>query len=381
MQRVSFGKLGFDVSRLGFGCMRLPTVKKDDKNVIDTPEAIRMIRAAIDAGVDYVDTAYGYHNGESERLVALALKDGYREKVKLATKLPQWLVKEPADMDRLLNEQLQKLETDHVDFYLVHALNLEAFHKMQGFGYREFLDRAKKDGRITYAGFSFHDGKDAFLEILDDYDWDMAQVQMNYLDDENQATLEGIRYAGKKGVPIVVMEPLRGGALATPPKEVSALINAHTPRRSAVDWAFRWVAGLPEVAVILSGMSNMEQVQENLKIFGSLEEGNLSKEDAAFYAALKTAYLQRTPIGCTHCDYCQPCPQGVVIPDIFAAYNESVMFDQPKSMLWHYANAVDKGVDASKCVACGACESACPQQLPIIEWLKTVHSAYEKAKE
>lgn len=228
MQKVQFTDLGFEVSRLGFGMMRLPTVLNDEKKtVIDRPQAIAMVRHAIDKGLSYVDTAYGYHDGESEIVTGLALKGGYRERVKLATKLPQWLVNKHEDMDRLLDEQLKKLDVPYIDFYLIHALNREAFHKMQSLDYKSFLKRALADGRIKHTGFSFHDDKNAFLEIVDDYPWDLAQIQLNYLDDEYQATVDGMLYAADKGIGIVCMEPLRGGVLANPPKNVLNLMQGY----------------------------------------------------------------------------------------------------------------------------------------------------------
>ncbi len=375
MQKVPFGKLGFDVSRLGFGMMRLPTRKNEQgENVIDRELAIKMVRKAIDNGVNYVDTAYGYHGGESEIVTGLALKDGYREKALLTTKLPQWLVNESKDMDRLLDEQLKKLDVPYLDFYLIHSLRREAFEKMQSLNYKEFLDRAKKDGRIRHAGFSFHDDKDAFIDIVDDYDWDLAQVQINYLDDEAQATAEGIRYAGRKGISVVAMEPLRGGALVSPPQEILDTIKANPRGHSPVEWAFRYVGNFPEIVTILSGMSNMEQVDDNLRIFNNITVGNLSKEDEAFVAGLKKAYLERIAIGCTQCEYCQPCPQGVLIPRIFDIYNRAYMFDDNGQLVRDYRHVIKDGGDASLCVQCGQCEAVCPQQLEIIKLLEKVHA-------
>ncbi len=311
MQKVPFGKLGFDVSRLGFGMMRLPTRKNEQgENVIDRELAIKMVRKAIDNGVNYVDTAYGYHDGESEIVTGLALKHGYREKVKLTTKLPQWLVHEAKDMDRLLDEQLKKLDVPYVDFYLIHALNRESFHKMQSLDYKSFLKRAKADGRIMHTGFSFHDDKDAFIEIVNDHDWDLAQIQLNYLDDEYQATVDGMYYAASRGIGIVCMEPLRGGAIANPPQNIREMMNSYDKQYSPVEWAFRYVSSFKEVCTILSGMSSMQQVEQNLEIFGRVTTNNLNDQDSAFVKKLKKAYLERIAIGCTKCNYCQPCPRG-----------------------------------------------------------------------
>jgi len=379
MQTVPFGKTGKIVSRLGFGMMRLPTVKKDDgSQPIDREEAIRMLRYGIDHGINYVDTAYGYHNGESEIVTGLGLKDGYRERVMLASKLPQWLVNKEEDMDRLLDEQLRKLDVSHLDFYLLHALNGAAFTKLQKLNYKKFLEKAKADGRIRFAGFSFHDEKAEFLRMIDDYDWDMAQIQFNYLDDQYQATVDGLRYAGDKGIPIVVMEPLRGGALANPPRNVKSLMDAHPSGRRAVNWAFRYVGDFPQVATILSGMTTMEQLKENLSVFEQVLPNSLTREEHDFIAQLKKSYLARVKIGCTGCDYCQPCPQGVLIPRIFAMYNESYMLNQPGSLHFRYSGVIKDGGDGSLCVECGQCEAACPQQLPIIETLKVIHGEATK---
>lgn len=379
MQKVPFGKLGFDVSRLGMGCMRLPTMQQDGKTVIDREAAISMIRSGIDQGINYVDTAYPYHDGESEIVVGQALKDGYREQVKLATKLPIWLVKEEKDMNRLLDEQLKKLDVPYVDFYLLHAMNKDRMELMRSLNYKKFFQEALSDGRIRHAAFSFHDDKDCFLDILHDYDnWSMAQIQYNYLDDDKQATEEGLKAAGKAGVPLVIMEPLRGGALANPPADVQQLMDGYEVKRSAVEWAFSYVANYAEVATILSGMSNQQQLDENIRIFDSLTVGGLTDADKAFVKQIKETYLARVPIGCTGCRYCVPCPNDVKIPAVFHAYNENAMLGQDWKHNWNYGNLVKDGADASKCVGCGACEAQCPQSLPIIELLSRIDGEYAK---
>ncbi len=372
MQYVPFGKTGRQVSRLGFGMMRLPTLKKGDSQVIDREEAIRMLRFAIDAGVNYVDTAYVYHGGESEILTGIALKDGYRGRVMLTTKLPQWLVEKESDMDRLLDEQLKKLDVSYLDFYLLHALDGSSFDKLKRLNYQKFLEKAKADGRIRHAGFSFHGEKDAFVDIIDGYDWDMAQIQFNYLDDTAQATLEGLLYAQRRGVPVVVMEPLRGGALANPPEDIRDTIDANPRGWSPVEWAFRYVGDFRNVPTILSGMSSMEQVQDNLRIFEDVKADDLTEHDKVFLAALKRSYLSRIKVGCTACNYCQPCPQEVQIPRIFEACNEAFMLNQPSSLKWNYGGIIKDNADGSRCVACGACEAACPQGLPIIQLLREI---------
>ncbi len=381
MQYVPFGKHGFQVSRLGFGCMRLPTAQEGERRVIDREEAIALIRRGIDGGITYVDTAYPYHDGESEIVVGKALKDGYRERVRLTTKLPVWAVNEEKDMNRLLDEQLKKLDVPYVDFYLLHAMNKDRLEKMQALHYQDFYRQAIRDGRIKRPGFSFHDDHDTFLRILRDWDeWGMAQIQFNYLDDGEQATEAGLKEAGKMGVPVVIMEPLRGGALANPPANVKELIENHAPRRSAVEWAFSFIADYPEVATILSGMSSREQLDDNLRVFDRLTVGGLAGEDRQFIHSLKEAYLSRMPVKCTGCQYCQPCPQGVRIPEIFQGYNSSKMFDQPDRFLRNYRFRIEQDSDASHCVQCGACEAACPQQLPIIELLRQIDGEYRRAR-
>jgi predicted aldo/keto reductase-like oxidoreductase len=379
MQKVSFGRLGFDVSRLGFGTMRLPTRTQDGKKCIDRDEAIKMIRFGIDQGITYVDTAYGYHNEESEIVTGLALKDGYREKVTLTTKLPYWVVSEKGDLDKTLDKQLKKLDVPYVDFYILHAMNKADYEKLCALDYKGFYDRALKDGRIRHTGFSFHDDAKTFLNILNDYDFDMAQVQFNYLDEHAQATIDGVRAAGKRGTAVVVMEPLRGGALAQPPREVRGLIEQNEHGWSPAEWALRYVAAQPEVATILSGMSTMEQLKDNLRIFSQndVRPGALTAQDLAFTARLREEYLKRVPIGCTHCDYCQPCPRDVAIPDLFHAYNESKMLDRPAAFASAYRGFLNDEHDASRCVACGKCEKICPQHLKIISLLKTLRAEYE----
>ena len=278
-------------------------------------------------------------------------------------------------MERFLDEQLTKLKTDHVDFYLLHAMDKEALAKMRKLDYPEFLEKAVKSGKVRYPGFSFHDDYQTFVEILNDYNWKLAQVQMNVLDGDNQATLQGIRDAGKKGVGIVIMEPLRGGALACPPKEAAALYDAFPEKRSAVEWAFRYLYDMPEVVTILSGMSTMEQLDDNLRIFAHAEKNCMSEQEKQLIADVKAAYLSRMKTGCTGCRYCQPCPRNVHIPDIFHAWDQSLMFDQPQMLKNSIARRQEKKEDPSQCVACGKCEKACPQHLPIIELLKEADQA------
>lgn len=299
-----FPTINRESSMLGFGCMRFPTTP-DGK--IDESEAIRMIRHAIDNGVRYIDTAYPYHGGESEIVIGKALKDGYREKVILTTKLPVWLVKTHEDMMKFLDEQLKKLDTPYVDFYILHAMNNERMDAMQKLDYKRFYAEAIAHGKVRYPGFSFHDDAKAFLRILHDWDqWGMCQVQMNILDDENQATLEGIREAGRRGVGVVVMEPLRGGLLANPPVDVKAVYDAYAVQRSPVEWGFRYLYAMPEVITILSGMSTWAQVTDNLRIFDMAKRPTLTDEELALYQKVKATYLARTKTRCTAASTASP---------------------------------------------------------------------------
>ena len=373
MMKTQFPGIDLTSSMLGFGCMRLPV--KDGK--IDEAEAIRMIRHAIDSGVNYIDTAYPYHGGESEIIVGKALQDGYRENVILATKLPCWNVHKHEDMMAILDEQLQKLQTDHIDFYLMHAMNAQRLEEMQQYDYKSFLDEALAQGKIRYPAFSFHDGYDAFMRILDDYPWKMCQVQMNILDDENQCTLEGIRQAGQRGIGVVIMEPLRGGLLANPPQAVKDAYAAFGVDRSPVEWAFRYLYTMPEVKCILSGMSNWEQLVDNLNIFDLPEQPALTQEEKDLFAKVKATYISLTKTRCTGCQYCQPCPMGVTIPHIFQHYDTSLLHAQG-SFKDGYAKVIADQHDASRCVQCGQCEAACPQHLPIIQYLQEIHEECTK---
>lgn len=380
MQYRTFGKLDWKPSALGFGAMRLPVIN-GEPGQIDEPEATRMVRAAIDGGVNYVDTAYPYHRGTSESFLGRALKDGYRERVKLATKLPCWLVKEPADFDRYLDEQLARLDTPKIDFYLLHALDAARWHAMRDLRVLDWAERAMADGRIGHLGFSFHDKYEAFQEIVDAYDgWTFCQIQYNYLDEENQAGTRGLKYAAGKGLGVVVMEPLRGGLLAGNagqrqgrgvPGPIQALWDTAPIRRTPAEWALQWLWHQPEVSLILSGMSTLAQVQENLASAARSGPGLLSAEELALVAQVRDQYRRLAPIPCTDCKYCQPCPNGVNIPGIFDAYNQAMMFDAPEHARFVYANWVPEAERGDKCIACGECETKCPQHIAIIEWLET----------
>jgi predicted aldo/keto reductase-like oxidoreductase len=370
MQYRRFGKLDWKVSALGFGCMRLPT--KGQHENIDEPEATRMLRYAIDHGLNYVDTAYPYHGGNSERFVGRALKDGYREKVSLATKLPCWEVEASEDFDRFLNEQLEKLQTDHIDFYLLHALNEKIWHKVRDLDVLAWAEGAMADGRIGHLGFSFHDEYAVFKEIVDACDWTFCQIQYNYMDIENQAGTHGLQYAASKGLAVVIMEPLLGGKLVNPPEPVQELWDTAARKRSPADWALQWLWNQPQVSVVLSGMSTMEQVEQNIASADGSGVNVLTAEELALVEQVRKTYVELCPIPCTKCEYCMPCPNGVDIPRNFEAYNQGVMYDKPDRAREAYTGIAEEA-RASACIQCRECEELCPQSIPISEWMPRVH--------
>jgi predicted aldo/keto reductase-like oxidoreductase len=373
-----FGKTNEKVSILGFGCMRLPLIPGGDPSQIDEEKSMGLVRYAIDNGVNYIDTAYPYHGngmtrggGASEPFVGRALKDGYREKVKLATKLPSWLIQSRSDMDKYLNEQLERLDTDHIDFYLVHALNKTDWERLKANGIDEFLDSAIKDGRIKYAGFSFHDKLEVFKEIVDYYNWSFCQIQYNYLDEEFQAGTEGLEYAAARGLGVTIMEPIRGGKLVNIPDEAKEVFDKADVKRSPAEWALKWVWNHPEVKVVLSGMNTLEQLVENIKAAGETPENSLTEKELDIVDEVKNIIKGKMKVNCTACGYCMPCPAGVNIPRCFSAYNTYNMFPGDKS----YENLPVKE-KATSCVKCGKCEQHCPQSLPIREHLQTIKEVF-----
>ncbi|MFP4200589.1 MAG: aldo/keto reductase [Clostridia bacterium] len=378
MQYRTLGKTGLEVSALGFGLMRLPR-SGDEPSDIDEDRAIELIHHAIDNGVNYLDTAYGYHGGESERLTAKVLKGGYRDRVHVMTKLPSYLVETEDDFERLLNEQMEKLDCEFIDVYLIHALNRERWDNVSSLGITEFLDRARADGRIGATGFSFHDDRAVFKEIVDAYDWDACLIQLNFMDYDYQAGVEGMRYAAERDMGIAVMEPLRGGKLAgRVPEEVKRLWKTMHPERTPAEWAFRWVCNHPEVAVVLSGMGKMEELEENLKTFEDALPNSLSDEELALIDRVRAVYLDRIAVGCTECGYCMPCPQGVNIPEIFKNYNDLTMYDDVETTRRSYESMLRDGKAYPACVDCGLCVEACPQGIQIPEVLEEAHEALSR---
>ncbi|MBF0547679.1 MAG: aldo/keto reductase [Candidatus Riflebacteria bacterium] len=380
MQYRKFGKMDWQPSALGFGCMRLPTKSKGfwTSDVIED-EAIQMIRYAIDHGVNYFDTGYPYHGGFSEKILGKALKDGYREKIKIATKSPTFFLKKESDFCTFLDEQLQRLQTDFIDFYLLHGLDRSRWEKVvKEFEILSKAEEAKKAGKIGHIGFSFHDREDAFPIIIDGYDkWEFCQIQYNYLDTETQAGTKGLKYAASKGIPVIIMEPLLGGKLANVPQTIQDIFDSSGLKRPAFDWGLQWVWNHPEVGFLLSGMSSMEQLKANLQSVEKSGINSMSEKEMAAIASVQEAFKKMNVIPCTKCGYCLPCPHGVNIPKNFEMYNDSHAFNDLNGSKKAY-----KGIGgffgpqslASGCVQCKACEEKCPQHIPIAEWMPKVHS-------
>ena len=376
MQLRSFGKTNWKPSALGFGCMRLPTLDGQHASPnINEAEAITMIRHAIDGGVNYIDTAYPYHGGQSELVVGKALQDGYREKVKVATKLPVWLVQGPADFNRLLDEQLRKLQTDHIDFYLLHSLNQNRWTDfVLKYDLLTKAAEALRDGRIGHLGFSVHDSYASFEEIVNGYDWSFCQIQYNYMDINNQAGTKGLKLAASRGLAVVVMEPLLGGRLVAPPPDVRGIMDEYPVRRSPAEWALRWLWDQPEVSLVLSGMTTMAQVEENLRV---AEDSTIHAFTAAEQEVIKRArdkYSARTAVPCTKCNYCMPCPNGVDIPGVFDFFNYAHLFEDLSGARFKYKVFLAEPQRADHCIQCNTCEEKCPQNISVGEWMPKVSS-------
>jgi uncharacterized protein len=378
MQYRKFGKLDWKGSALGFGAMRLPQTGQDRMSPIDEPESIKMIHYAIDNGVNYIDTAFPYGMGGSERVVGKALQGGYRSKVRLATKLSPFVLKSPDEFDRYLNAQLKRLQTDRIDYYLLHGLNAQNWKQMKEWKAIQFIEKKIAQGKIGYLGFSFHDSYEVFKEIVDYYDnWTFCQVQYNYLDENAQAGRKGVEYAAARGLGMVIMEPLRGGLLArVPPPAVAKEWIEAEKQRSRVEWALDWLWNQKTVSLVLSGMSSMEQTVQNVEFAARSCVGMLSTADLNMLKRIVQSYKTLIPIACTACRYCQPCPHSVNIPRIFELYNDIISSGDQHVSIWY---ATDFGVPqaerATNCVECGECVKVCPQQINIPEQLKKAHSS------
>jgi hypothetical protein len=376
MQYRTFGKLDWQPSALGFGCMRLPIIG-DDSSQIDQDQTTQMIRTAIDAGVNYFDTAYVYHGGKSEVALGIALQGGLREKVRIATKLPVFNVKQTDDFDRMLDEQLNRLQTDTIDFYLLHALDAGKWQKALDLGLLKEAEDALADGRIQHLGFSFHDNLPAFKTIVDGYDhWSFCQIQYNFMDVEYQAGRAGLKYAAKKGLAVVIMEPLRGGKLAAEIPAAQVLWNTSSVKRTPVDWALQWLWNQPEVSLVLSGMSNLQQVQENLVSASNSKVGLLNEGELALVERVRETMLGLSPVDCTRCEYCLPCPQGVNIPRVFDYYNRVAVYNDLEGTREGYRMFVDDVQKASNCIQCEECLPKCPQNLPISDWMPVIDGVF-----
>ena len=372
MQYRKFGNLDWKVSALGFGCMRLPTIDGKAGN-IDQIKTTEMIHRAIEAGVNYFDTAYVYHDQKSEIALGKALEGGYRDRIRIATKSPIWLINNADDFDKKLNEELQRLQTKTIDFYLLHSLNRESWEKIKRLGLLRRAEAAKADGRIHYLGFSFHDNLNIFKKIIDEYNaWDFCQIQYNYMDIDFQAGAEGLKYAASKGLAVVIMESLRGGKLAVDLPSTRPLWDSANQKRKPAEWALQWLWNQPEVSVALSGMSTLGQVEENIASASVSGIGSLNADELALVDKVREALKSLSPIPCTRCEYCMPCPNGVNIPLNFDTYNQIAMYNNIESSRFAYKTFVAEGQRASNCIQCDECLSKCPQQIPISTWMPVV---------
>ena len=371
MMTATFENLGVESSRLGFGCMRFPM--NEDRS-INEEEARRLLDTAIAGGVTYIDTAYPYHDEKSEEFVGRALEKYDRGDYLLATKLPMWNVEKTEDVRRILEEQLAKLKTDHIDFYLLHALYRERWDKVLELDVLAELEELREEGKIRFIGFSFHDEYEVFEEIIRYRPWDFCQIQFNYVDTELQAGLKGYHLAEELGIPVIVMEPVKGGSLASLPEKMESFFYEEQPDRSVASWAFRFAAGFPNVKVILSGMSTLEQVEDNLDTFSNYEP--LTLKEMSAIENVTREYQARLFNGCTACDYCMPCPFGLKIPENFRLWNSAGIYEDIEANREKYL-ALDPGERASNCQECGQCEPKCPQAIPIIEDMKKVAALFE----
>jgi len=390
MKYRKMGSLDWEVSALGFGCMRFLTKKVNGNEVVDEENAINMIRYAIDNGVNYFDTAFPYHSEMSEVIVGKALQDGYREKIKLVTKLPMGRVTKTEDFDKFLNIQLKKLQTEYVDIYLFHGLSKPTFELVKKLGLIKKMEEAKAEGKIKGIGFSFHDSFDVFKEIIDYYNWDMAQIQWNFVDYNTQATTKGLEYAASKSIAVVVMEPIKGGKLATPTKEIEEIIENAPKKRTPADWALQYVWNHPDVSVVLSGMGSMQMVKENIESANNSGINTLSQEDLDLISDMAIRYRKKSIIPCTFCLYCQPCPSGVNIPQNFRLLNELLWIGNKEEQIVKYntlatseeeLKMMENEGNASLCVKCGECLEKCPQIIDIPTELEKVHSVLGEKQE
>lgn len=376
MQYRKFKKINKDVSLLGMGCMRLP---KLEDGTVNEAEAIDIIRSAIDSGINYVDTAYTYHDGKSEVILGKALKDGYREKVLLADKMPIWLAKDEEHMKQIFNEQLERLDTDCIDMYLVHNVGVPIWKRCKKLNLMPFLEEMKAQGKIRHIGFSFHDKLEFFKEMIDEYDWEFCQIQLNYMDKNHQAGLEGLKYAAGKGLDVIIMEPLKGGRITDfVPPTVQKLWDEAETKRTPAEWAFKWLANLPEVTLMLSGMSSRQQLTENIDILSADDANVLTSEEAALINKVSDEYNRLIKYSCTGCQYCLPCAQKLDIPKIIGYYNDWNVYEHNPSTKTEYETWLPEKRHASDCIGCKICEERCPQSIPIARAMQDAAEAFGK---
>ncbi len=363
------GKIKEKISLLGFGCMRFP-LTSDGK--IDRVPSEKMLRYAFDNGVNYFDTAYPYHGGESEEFVGEFLKKLDRDSYYVATKLPCWAINSTEDAERIFNEQLGKLGTGYFDFYLLHALNKDKWDKMVSLGVLEYLQSLCNSGKIKHLGFSFHDKYEVFEQIITYRDWDFCQLQLNYLDMEVQAGLRGYELAKSRGTAVVVMEPVKGGSLANVPEEIGEIFAEARPDKTPSSWALRYVASMDNVLTVLSGMSTLGQVEDNINTFADFSP--MTQSEYGIIEQAKKIFLSRVKNGCTGCRYCMPCPQKVNIAGLFSLWNRYGMFANTAAAKSSWKNEYDQEEKPTSCVECGLCESKCPQNISIIDELKRLNA-------
>ena len=369
-------KYGNELSVLGYGCMRFP--KKHGKIVMDIAE--ELLCRAVDQGINYFDTAYIYQGSEAA-LGEIFEKNNLRSRINIATKLPHYLIKSPQGLDKLFAEELRRLRTDYIDYYLMHMLNdIEAWQRLQDMGIEQWIAEKKAAGAIRQVGFSYHGNSDMFCRILDAYDWDFCQVQYNYLDEHSQAGRRGVEYAHSKGIPVIIMEPLRGGKLVGQlPEKARKIIADYPVQRTPAEWGLRWLWDQKEVTVVLSGMGSDFMLEENLRIAADSEVGQIPEEERDLYASVVQAINENVKVGCTGCGYCQPCPMGVDIPGAFAAYNRWYGEDK-KNAFMDYLKCTTfrkNSTGAGNCIGCGKCEKHCPQNISIRQELKEVQKVME----
>ena len=369
-------KYGNDISVLGFGCMRFPR----NGAAIDMRETEREVLAAIESGVNYFDTAYIYPGSEAA-LGETLYKNGLREKVYIATKLPHYLIKSREGMERLFAEHLKRLKTDYIDYYLMHMLtDVQTWERLKALGILEFLEEKKRSGAIRQIGFSYHGNSDMFCKLVDAYDWDFCQIQYNYMDENSQAGRKGLNYAHEKGMPVIIMEPLRGGKLVNRlPQEALQAFENHPIQRTPAQWAFRWLWDQKEVTCVLSGMNSMEMLQDNVLTASTTRIGELGSEEQEMLARVKAAINRNMKVGCTGCGYCMPCPKGVDIPGAFAAYNRLASEGKFAGLKEHFMCSAARrdSTAAYNCIGCGKCEKHCPQGIAIRQELKNVQKSLE----